>query len=242
MWSEVVKDLERLWERPIVSDAYRPFESVATDRRTVVQGERLERYLDRTCRIWKRRWGYAAPVLTFQRLDWLLHRPMQLPESRARHWKQQAIETNHWALDHVQEMVTLSPMQLAKLSSVLGPQTDQFLEQGDLLLLWKELPGNVQQRLTRGGVPLRDLPVGMQPTARSLVAGILGTEEPLALANARLRMESSEDVFALHVEVPGAPARTRRLELACLPAWIQQLRNEEAARVAALRAAAGLRE
>jgi hypothetical protein len=168
MWSEVVKDLERLWERPIVSDAYRPFESVATDRRTVVQGERLERYLDRTCRIWKRRWGYAAPVLTFQRLDWLLHRPMQLPESRARHWKQQAIETNHWALDHVQA--------------------------------------------------------------------------PLALANARLRVESTEEVFALHVEVPGAPARTRRLELACLPAWIQQLRNEEAARVAALRAAAGLGE
>jgi hypothetical protein len=236
-WEELIRDIARTLGRPVVSDAYRPPEGLFGSIDPAMKEDSLESYLDRACRSLNRRWGRAGPVLLFQRCDWATQRRTQIPESQARRWKQPVIDTGRVSFDHLVEMTALTPHQLPNLSIFVGRQADLVTEHQELLLLWKALPEAQRGALRGEGRVIRDLPLAVQPRARTLVSGMLGSAAPLALANARLRVEQTEEAFTFSVLSPERPAVVRRLELTCLP-WIRELlRKEEGARAAALRAA-----
>jgi hypothetical protein len=239
-WEEVMRDLERALKRPIVSDAYFPVtftEALAPPAR---REESLEAYLDRACRdAWNRRWGRVDPVLTFQRVDWALQRRAQIPESQARRWKQHILETGRLRVEDLQEMAFLTPYQLTNLGSIMGRQIDDLVTQyQELLLLWKAMPETHRRQARASGITIRDLPLALQPQARSLVSAALGSAAPLVLANATVRVEQSQEALMVSVLSPGQPAVARRLDLKCPSEWVQSLRKDEQARVAALEAAA----
>jgi hypothetical protein len=237
-WEEWARDLARTLGRPVVSDAYRPAEYMLIPPDPAVKEDILESYLDRACRLSiNRRWGRLGPVLLFQRCDWATLRRAQIPESQARRWKQPIIDTGRVSFDHLAEMATLTPYQLPNLGNVTGRQADLVTEHQELLRLWKALPEAKRSALRGKGLVIRDLPLAVQPGARALVSEMLGSAAPLVLANAKLRVEQTEEAFTFSVLSPERPAVVRRVELTC-PAWFRELlRNEEAARAAALRAA-----
>jgi hypothetical protein len=236
-WEETARDIVRTLGRPVVSDAYRPAENMFSPVGPAVKEDSLESYLDRFCRDKNRRWGRLGPVLLFQRCDWAILRRAQIPESQARRWKQPIINTGRISFDHLAEMTALTPYQLPNLGQVLVLRADLLAEHGELLRLWKALPEAQRAALRGEGRVIRDLPLAVQPRSRSLVSELLGSSAPLVLANARLRVEPAEEAFTLLVLSPERPAVVRRVELTC-PTWFRDsLRKEEAARVAALRAA-----
>jgi hypothetical protein len=237
-WEEVARDLARTLGCPVVSDAYRPTEHVLHSIGPAVKEDSLESYLDRACRFaLNRRWGRVGPVLLFQRCDWATQRRGQIPESQARRWKQHLIDTGRLSLDHLVVMATLTPYQLPNLGEMMGRQADRVMEHQELLLLWRVLPEAQRGALRGEGLVIRDLPLAVQPRARALVSGMLGSSAPLVLANAKLRVEQTQEAFTFSVLSPERPAVVRRVELTCPLWWREVLRNEEAARVAALRTA-----
>src|SRR5207244_8576035 len=54
-----------------------------------------------------------------------------------------------------------------------------------------------------------------------ILSGMLGSAAPLVLANAKLRVEQTEEAFAFSVLSPERPAVVRRVELIC-PAWFRE--------------------
>jgi hypothetical protein len=136
-------------------------------------------------------------------------------------------------------MAALTPYQLPNLGNMIGGQADLVTAHQELLHFWKGLPEAKRAALRGEGLVIRDLPLVVQPRARALVSGMLGSAAPLVLANAKLRVEQTEEAFTFLVLSPERPTVVRRLELTC-PAWFrEQLRKDEAVRVAALRAAGG---
>lgn len=240
-WEEMARDLARTLGRSVVSDAYRPTEHVHRDLGPAVKEDSLESYLDRACRLaLNRRWGRAGPALLFQRCDWATRRRAQIPESQVRRWRGHIIDTGRLSLDHLVEMAALTPYQLPNLGDVIGRQVDVVTEHQELLLFWKALPDGKQGALRGEGLVIRDLPLAVQPRARALVSGMLGSSVPLVLANAKLRVEQTEEAFTFSVLSPERPAVMRRVELTC-PAWFRELlQKEEAARAAAEAAVHGV--
>jgi hypothetical protein len=236
-WEEVARDLARNLRRPVVSDAYLPIENAFGSAGPGAKEDSLESYLDRTGRATNRRWGQAGPVLLFQRCDWATLRRTQIPESQARRWKRHIIETGCVALDHLLEMTALTPHQLPNLAIAAQSGADLVMAHREQLQLWKGLPKAQRGALRSKGRVIRDLSLAVQPQARALVSGMLGSSAPLVLSNATLRVEQTEEAFAFSVIVPGRPPVVRRLELTCPPWFRELLRKEEEARVATLRAA-----
>jgi hypothetical protein len=240
-WDHFLRELERTTGRPVVSDAYLPPLYTIRPGPTARAGESLEAYLDRVSRFtWRTRWGCVGPVLTFQRPDWAILRRSEVPESLLRRWKRHIIETGRWSPEHILEAASLTPHQFPNLRSVMGRTVDPIVEQRDALLLWRDTPEGPRRRATTIGMLIRDLPVGLQPRARELVSGLLGSREVLVLANARIRVDVTEDHFTLSIQSPGREDAVRRIDLACPSFLVENLRRAEEARVAALTAAAGV--
>jgi hypothetical protein len=240
-WEQIMRDLARTLKRPIVADAYVPDEYLLADASpSREKDETLEAFLDRACRdYWYRRWGRVDPVLTFQRVDWAVRRRTQIPNSQARPWKQHIIEAGRVSVEDLLQMASLTSYQLLNLVSILGNQADQVTEHRDLLLLWKEMPDGSRRKATETGIPIRDLPLALQPQARSLVSTALGSAAALVLANARILVEQSDEAFTFSVRSPDRPPIVRRVGLKCSRAWVAHLQEEEKARDAALQVAAG---
>jgi hypothetical protein len=141
-------------------------------------------------------------------------------------------------LEHLLEMASLTPYQFPNLAGVLGARADLVAEHREILLLWRDMRDAYRQRASASGAVIRDLPLGLQPRARLIVSTALGSSAPLVLANAKIKVEESEELFTFSVLSLERPTVVRRVELKCPPFWVEALRREAEAHAAALRAAA----